>query len=185
MPIVSIVLLYRTSTNCDLFTLDKPDFDVCLNFHQDFSTKLSQFATARYHAALQKHNQTNTATMNVQSNPSTSSFARRSDVEMEDIEFGILDDSPQPTTTVKKSKLIWKHTWFFTISHQSKFANTLTAVSLLLNATLSFIIPYQVSIYECLSVTVLLHLQVFYNEHYIIFRVIYIISELFYTAEVL
>ena len=135
---------FRASTNCDLFTLDKPDFDICLKFRQDLSTKMFQFVTTRYHAALQKHDQIRLATINDQSKPGTSAIARNSDVKMEDIELGTLDDSTQQPTTTVKSRLIWKYMWPFTISHKSIFAKTLNAVSLLLNTTLSFTIPYQV-----------------------------------------
>ena len=142
----------RASTNCDLFTLDKPDYDICLKFHQDLSTKMFQFATTRYRI-LQKHVRSSIA-MNSQSRRNTPSSARRSDVEVKDIELGILYNSTQPSTTVKSNvkRLIKKYLWFYTISYKSKFVKILTAVSLLLNATLSFVIPYEVN--ELLNISV-------------------------------
>ena len=181
---------FRASTNCDLFTLDKPDFDICLKFRQDLSTKIFQFVTTRYHAALQKHDQISLATINDQSKPSTSVTASKSDIKMEAIELGTLDDSTQRPMTTVKSRLIWKYMWLFTISHKSIFAKTLNAVSLLLNTTLSFTIPYQVMNLNINFVSIclysaLLYLQVFYNEQHVVLMVIYIISELFYSVEVL
>jgi len=132
----------RASTNCDLFTLKRPDFDIFLKFCPDFSTKMFQFATARYNAELQKHVNASTAVIHDQSQPGTSTSARN--VETEGIELGIVADHAQPTTTTETTKLIWKYTLFFTISHKSIFAQALATISLLLNATLSFTIPYQV-----------------------------------------
>jgi len=140
------VIPCRASTNCDFFTLDKADFDICLKFHEDLSTKMFQFATTRYRV-LQKHVRTSTA-MNSLNRGSIPSFARRSNAEVEDIELGTLDGGAQPntTTTIKSNvtRSIWKCLWLYTISHKSKFVKLLTAISLLLNAAVSFIIPYEV-----------------------------------------
>jgi len=142
--LVCVTSYIRASTNCDLFSLDKPDFDICLKFHRDLSTKMFQFATTRYRA-LQRHVRTSTA-MNSLSRRNNSLSARRSDVEVEDIELGMLDNSTQLSTTVRSNtrRLIWKCLWLYTISYKSKFVKILTAISLLLNATLTFILPYEV-----------------------------------------
>jgi len=149
-------------------------------------------ANVRYHN-LQKNVKLSSMSINKKKETSAASTsamsANKSGIDVEDIELGIINNGiAKPNEEVENSatQFSWlKYLIFFTISHQSYFVKALSGVSILFNIVLSIIIPYEVQTHFSLCVYYRLNLlQTFYNERHVSFRVIILISEVFYLIEV-
>ena len=148
----------RASRNCDLFTLDKTDLDICLRFDRNLSTKIFKVANMR-HKTFQRNLKASSIMINEKRRMSSSAAAAaaavaaasvmKSSVQMEDIELGIMSTNMVNSTTQVDengdAEVPWfKHPLYFTISHQSYLIKALSVVSILFNIVLSIIIPFEV-----------------------------------------
>ena len=150
----------RASRNCDLFTLDKTDLDICLRFDRNLSTKIFKMANVR-HRTFQRNLRAGSITINERRRVSSSAaaaavvFPKKLSVHVEDIELGIIGNNTHNSTTNKVSaakinessdaEVPWfKYPLYFTISYQSYLIKGLTVISILFNIILNITIPYEV-----------------------------------------
>ena len=154
----------RASRNCDLFTLDKTDLDICLRYDRNLSTKIFKVANLR-HQAFQRNLKASSTMINKRRISSSAAAAAAAtaaaataraaasvmkwSVHMEDIELGIMGSNTVSSTAEvdenSDAEVPWfKYPLYFTISYQSYLVKALTVVSILFNIVLSIIIPYEV-----------------------------------------
>ena len=146
---IRLIYFVRASRNCDLFTLDKADLDTCLSFDKDLSTKIFEKANIK-HQTLQRNVKASSAMINRKREMSAAMSVKKSALNMEDIELGVMDNGGATKATTKDvensdAEFPWfKYPIYFTICHQSYFIKVLTFISVLFNIVLAIIIPYEV-----------------------------------------